>query len=57
MEELKSLGLTGWDAAFTVVGIAICFTSFWIGWPWEGIITINKHYHCKKCDNCEDTED
>ena len=57
MEYLKELGVTGWPAVITVIGLAICFVSLWNGWPWEGIITINKHYHCDKCEDCEEDND
>jgi hypothetical protein len=49
--ELTNAGLRGWPLAFAAVGIAVCIVSFFIGWPWEGII--HKTYICKcKSKNC-----
>ena len=44
INELAKAGLTGWPLAFAAIGVAMCFVSFFIGWPWSGII-IHKHYH------------
>lgn len=52
INELSNAGLTGWPLALTIVGLAVCFVSLWCGWPWEGIITIHKHYK----DEDEDDE-
>lgn len=51
---IAEITLTGWPLV-TVIGIcAVCFVSLWIGWPWEGLIQFHKHFHCKKCENCEE---
>lgn len=55
IDELAKAGLTGWPLAFAAVGIAVCVVSLFIGWPWEGIIKINK-CSCRHDDEDEDDE-
>jgi hypothetical protein len=54
--ELAKAGLTGWPLAFAVVGLAVCFVSLFIGWPWEGIVNIHRHYHNYKKDKDDKNE-
>lgn len=55
IDELVKAGLTGWPLAFAAVGIAVCFVSLFVGWPWRGIISINK-CSCKHDNEDEDDE-
>ena len=36
--------LAGWPLAVVICAGIMGFVSFFIGWPWSGII-IHKHYH------------
>lgn len=47
--------LTGWPGGFAIGVVAICFASLFIGWP--EFISINKHYHCNKCEDDKDDKD
>jgi hypothetical protein len=56
IDELAKAGLTGCPLTFAVVGIAVCFVSLFIGWPWEGIIVKNYICKCKNGCSCQDEE-
>ena len=57
LNELTKAGLSGWPLVVAAVGIAICFVSFFIGWPWKGIIHTTYICKCKKNCPCKEHDD
>ena len=43
-EFVKECGLQGWPAVAAIGIVAVCVTSLFCGWPWEGLI-VHHHYY------------